>query len=387
MLMLIKISVNGENKSYWEDFDQLATDLTKDNLVTTTAAANLASFYKSDTPKMMPSNNEIAYMKSLSKRNGVKGKGSPAKTRQYNYRPVGDLKTQNEIRTTVANIVMDKHDNFSDFDEKLFKEIRKSSNKINEKVNNQKDKVFNDIRVPFKEQNECVIQVNKSLSQDLHISRSSKALKGQKNARANIIEEDDDTLNLSPIHRSENSFNENSPGINRKARTETLRNFDRDSIATSTVPPLFKSSYQVTRKRKYILKDAASSINTNEQPISKLAKSRYSFSEKIIRPKKEVHTFKDLFQYENFKEILNPVKEVTEPDYAENNTLQNVDKRSSIQGELLKNKFYLPKPDETMSMYNTTYHEAANNHNLAENEMRKSKIRRYGKNKFNNTNE
>jgi hypothetical protein len=224
--------------------------------------------------------------------------------------------------------------------------------------------------------------MDKSLNEDIFRARSLGLGKVNLQPAAINVDENEGTLDLSPIHKTEKSFSENSVELNRRAQTEVDNRIDKESIVASVVPPLSHSTYKVTRKRKYYHKDSVPVDNFSDNTNTATAKNRYSHSATVAKERKPVHTFKDLFQYENFQEILLPINEEQESDSSKQ--AGDNDKNNRPTAVLpYKNKFYIPKDDESNPFESTVKQD--NNSNFIMNrdsDSGQNKVRRYGKYRY-----
>ena len=186
---------------------------------------------------------------------------------------------------------------------------------------------------------------------------------------------------MSPIHRTEHSFSENSVEINRRAQTDVDRHYEKESVVASVIPPLSNTNYKSNRKRKYNYKDTVPTENLSERQHTTYTKNRYSQSEITKKEKKPIHTFKDLFQYENFQDILKPINEEQESESTKQVIEERVNSRFTKTAPL-KNRFYLPKDEESNIANSISKREFENIKVDEDNSNRLSKVRRYGKFKY-----
>jgi len=111
-------------------------------------------------------------------------------------------------------------------------------------------------------------------------------------------EYNDDSLNVSSIQKSEKSA---KPGWDAKD-PHYLKH--RESAVSSIVSPLLNPALRSVNERKSYCGSLATTEGNGEGRSMKYSKYNQSNKPKE-RYKKKVHTFKDLFQYENFQDDLN----------------------------------------------------------------------------------
>jgi hypothetical protein len=145
------------------------------------------------------------------------------------------------------------------------------------------------------------IQMDQSLNSD--ILKCSQF----DNRKSNIprpTDDDDpeDSLNLSPINRSEVSYTENSMNVGlTRSRRKLYVDSERGSLATPVITPLYKPKSAVLKPMKYCktpLNKTYSAVDPPPKPMIKKSKieSKPNRRSKYIL---EGKGFKDLMQYQN----------------------------------------------------------------------------------------
>lgn len=206
------------------------------------------------------------------------------------------------------------------------------------------------------------------------------------------LEDNNETLNLSPIQRSQlNKENDQS--------LEQMESYSQDDsilthkFRTTAIRPLYRPIILNTRSPNYIesVKTESNRPETiqikEESYASSFSKNRRAHRNSIYLPEEG---FKDLLQYSNFQEdSLSEIENDYEcnSDYYQSNYSSSIQKRNS---NTRNHDFFIPDQSQEIisEEYEATppYKKSQNARSLASQSMSnssriKSRIRRYGKNR------
>ena len=237
-----------------------------------------------------------------------------------------------------------------------------------------------------------MVKMDTSFNKDLKNAAPRIQDKIRKSPGKRVDQEDDEnSLELSPIQRTEQSLDDRSLENNSPVERRT-----RPSVAMLFRPPEIQK-----RISKYTKSELNSSYSSQSGPI-KVRENGYEvgngkFYEKQkrrVKPKSEFQIpkngFRDLMQYENFRDDLPEVPESYEEDDSENKPTSRYTGKSSIWEK--SRKFFLPDDsrnsinDEKNSAFtpidrNTENLQSRISHNASTISGVRSLVRRYGKNK------
>jgi hypothetical protein len=197
----------------WEDFDTLATDKSDDDVQTAITRMSMVSDYKQNKPKMMPDAKNVG-SKTDRKRTSSNRRftSSPLKGRQFNYKPkldeelyqVKEVEVVYEEMSSVNNINEAKKGNYNDAKRHQKFDSPRRSNVYAKAARNNTFKETND---------EYLVEMDRSFGKDVKAAANKPSKLNRVGSNLNTIQIDhkeDNTLDLSPIHRSNASFSERS---------------------------------------------------------------------------------------------------------------------------------------------------------------------------------
>ena len=183
-------------------------DWTKDNVETAFAVTSHTSKYKLIIPKLMPTAEDVNIYVTTHNKKNRKGKGCSKKQKHSNVERFEENYENEAIPTTIIyKKNVDSEQLKIELGEKLERKRDIKPNNVNSDLaKNYEKKIFGEIHVPFNNQNECLIRMDKSLNEDIIRAGSKVLAKGKTKIPSNIDDENDGSLDLSPIHKTENSF-------------------------------------------------------------------------------------------------------------------------------------------------------------------------------------
>lgn len=391
-LKVTKKSNYGHKTTRWEDFDNLATDTTNDNVASPTPSLSTASNYKLTKPKMMPNAGNLKRSRSKTTRS------SPTKAKLFNYKPVEYVDKTDGIPTTIIYEELNSKQSVSDVVGHQVpskgeicispppKNIEAGSRPSNEKLK------FHKIAAPISD-NDFLIKMDTSLNQDFQKATAQKARSTQPMNYIEIPGNEDDTLDLSPIHKSENSFSRASIKGNGARLSYTDNNHvyqEEDGVLVS--PILNPSQPKKKRKRKYYnteLSEAGLYTERTTSRISTRPLAKYEVREKVAKVPQSNEGFKDLVQYANFQNDPEPVRETVDTKTMRHSTYQGLHVTKSYSTPYDRRSFFIPEdseevpfeeqPSETPLSKASLNSKAKSTTSIST--YGKTKVRRYGKNK------
>lgn len=273
---------------------------------------------------MMPNNSELK-KRSFSTQNmktPSKTYKLGRKTTQYNYRPYDYVDKKDNLPTTVVYQEIDTVEDLSKHvANKLPKERgyntspspRKSV--IEDRPSNEKLK-FKIIQPKVDQSDELLIEMDQSFNHDLRMGKKKKSSKPH--FKMPNVDDHDNTLDLSPIQRSATSEVDDSFGEKENERHRPIREFDKESLATPVITPLYKPS-EKKRESKYITLNLNKSSSVQSEPSRKV-KTRPFYKRDSVASIKDKYAqsekdgYRDLMQYENFRDELKSVPEQFEEE-------------------------------------------------------------------------
>jgi hypothetical protein len=387
----------------WEEFDRLATGITDEEVASTTTGLSIASGYKLKVPQMMPSSGGLLEKRSKSNKNFNTGRDLNYKTpgkqnKPRDYQPYEYFDNYEQVPVSVVYEELESEQNVSQYvasqllKPKTFKASEKPKIRVDEnRPSNEKPK-FKAVEAPCDISDEFLIKMEQSLNHDVMKATAKKQPRSSIPKRM-MDGDNDDTLNLSPIQKTNNSFSERSFHEEQRRESYAHRDYEKESLATPTISPLYKPQSTYTRKPKYINVELAKTQSVYEEPRKNMTKpvvKRYTSNE--IRSSAPVITegFRDLMHYENFQNDLKSVPERHEEEEDSRNSSDNYHSSYRYQSNAVKSqKFKVPEEqygakwnDEPVDTPKSTVSIRSNAlSNITSSTGGRSKIRRYGKNK------
>ena len=308
----------------WEEFDILAKGITNEDIASTTTGLTLPNGLRLTSTNMMPQDNELK-KRSFSTHNmktPSKSYKLGRKTTQYNYRPYDYVDKKDNLPTRV---VYEEIDTFEDLSKHAANKLPKErgyntspsprKSEIEDRPSNEKLK-FKIIQPKLDQSDELLIEMDQSFNHDLRNGKSKKGSKPHFNMP--MVDDHDNTLDLSPIQRSATSDVDDSFDNKDNKRQRPIREFDKESLATPVITPLYKPA-EKKRESKYITLDLNKASSVQSEP-SRRVKTRPFYKNNSVASIKDKYVksnqdgFKDLMQYENFKDELKSVPEQFEEE-------------------------------------------------------------------------
>lgn len=204
----------------WEEFDRLATGITDEEVATTATGISVASGYKMTVAQMMPNASGLLEKRSKSSKNFNTGRdlnyrtlGNPKKL--HDYQPYDYFDKYEKVPVSVVYEELESEQNVSQYlasqllKPKTFKASEKPKIRVDEnRPSNEKPK-FKAVEAPCDISDEFLIKMEQSLNHDVMKATANKQPRSSIPKRMND-RDNDDTLNLSPIQKTNNSFSEHS---------------------------------------------------------------------------------------------------------------------------------------------------------------------------------
>jgi hypothetical protein len=354
----------------WEEFDKLAKGTFDEEVASTTTGISQAFENRKSTPKLI--SNQSMTAQPVKSKSYANFNHQPARRKTKNYKPYDYYDVNEDVPVSV---VYQEIDTLQDLSQYAANKLPKSRETKSSPARNRKNK--QQLRDYKHQQNEeYLVQMDTSFNKDLAKLKSRKSTTSSIPIPA-LENNDENSLELSPIRQSERSHQDNTFDDIEVASTGT---FARDTLANPVITPLYKEPKQQPRRRKYMTVNLDRVSSTQSEPVKKKHRRRSprKLKEEFKLPQKG---FKDLEMYENFKVDLEDVPERYEEESSEPSSAQSGKQWSKTQ------TFYVPDDSEervqngrTFSRNTPTLNDAASV--LSTTSAVKARIRRYGKNKY-----
>jgi len=397
----------------WDDFDNLAIEMSKEDIVSRTTGASLATGYKFDAPKLMPENSGLPKIHTDSRhqnKSGIEHLTNRDRNNRFDYQPYEYYDDKDHIPVSVIYEEVDTMQEESLLNANCIPPARFKQMSPNLKSQQTEDYYNNKL---YESQNkkmkrdEFQFQMDRSLNSD--IQKVNPPVKFNAHAGTHHQVGDEDTLDLSPINKSKrgspSSSGSSSSDSDSKDDTSvdvqavrgenlvTRHRSNRETVSTPVITPLFNpNSALVSRPTKYAKVELAKTHTIKQvdpKPIIKYKKTKNTRNtvkksrSEWVMPKEG---FKDLLQYSNFHDDLEEVQE--RYDEGDSRNTSNSNDLSKNQGSQYRRKeFYVPENSEdnvgqqpVTTKSNISFYSNAKS-NASAVGSNSSKVRRYGRRK------